>query len=410
MYPEDEQSAALMRALLNRLYEVDRVLAWTLLEAVRWELVSPMEDEAYRWRTSRLQEYGFVEFDEAMSIYRPLDPAKYREKIEAGLIEAKGGVVAPENLPMIPDLASEERFYAARMLQRLDGSELDRAMAEFVALQNRAFVGEGIEPSDTSQGTFVAERTTGYLSIGLEFLARANDDAAVGILRIVPLRDVFRVGFTIVERLRENVAKLRHRPTMTLIEGERFSFLRGADAALCEALLNARPMYASDAFEHDIFRTQAQVDDAALRLGLIAFKQLWLFGVLGVEPPELVRLAYGDVWRNQPPSVTFDAIFATWVATYALGGRPDMYGLSEAELARLPAVVAARPWGDDPLLWFSSLVGQVLDVMPSAARLLTRWLEATLQRFDEELGSMATVENPDLFVDLLLIQRAGLEG
>lgn len=407
VYPEDERTAAILRAMLDRLYEVDRVLAWTLLEAARWELMSPMEDEAYRWRTSRLEELGFVEFDEAMVIYQPLDPVRYREKLEAGDFEPKPRAAVPSSLPVVAVAASEERFYAAAMMQRLEGEALDRTMAEFVALQNRAFIAEGIEPGDVSEGQFVAERTTGYLSIGLEYLSRRDDARALEILRSAPLRNVFRVGFTIIDRLHENVSRLRRRPATTIIEGVRFSLLRGPDAALCEALLRARPMYSAAPTEQDIFHTQSQVDDAALRLGLIAFKQLWVFGVLGVAPGELVRLAYGDVWLNEPPTVTFDAIFATWVASYMLGRKPDMYGLSSAEVQRLPEVLRSRPWEGDLLGFFDALVGQLLESLPAGARLMTRWLEQTVDELADELGSVAGIDDVAMFTDVVIVQREG---
>ena len=88
-YVGDDTINALLRATIARLYEVDIVLGWTLLEAARWELKSTMEEEALRWRTSRLEEWGFVEMDEALRIYRPLDGPTYRDKTRAKRIAAE---------------------------------------------------------------------------------------------------------------------------------------------------------------------------------------------------------------------------------------------------------------------------------------------------------------------------------
>lgn len=407
VYPEDEATAVLLRQTIKRLYEVDRVLAWTLLEAVRWELVSPMEEEAYRWRRSRLEEYGFVEFDEAMKIYKPLDPARFRERLEAGEVDEKVAAEPQDNLPVLPSIPQEERFYAAAIIKSLDGADVQSVMAEFIALHNRALIAEGVEPGASSEADFVAERTTGYLSIGLEYLSRRNDEVAADLVRTVPLRDIFRAGFTTVERLRDNVARIRRRPALTIIEGEHWSLLREREAALCDAILRPRPQFAKSVTEHEIFHTQAQVDEAALRLGLIAFKQLWLFGVKQIAPGELVRFAYGDIWLNEAPDVTFDAFFASELAAVLSGREPDRFGVRPAELEKLPARLREKPWGDDPVGFFEPIVGPVLEQLPAGTRLVTRWLQETLDRLVDELGGVQEIDNPALFTPVLIVQANG---
>lgn len=404
VYPEDENSRALLNGLINRLYETDMVLAWTLLEAVRWELRSPMEEEAYRWRNSRLEEYGFVEFDEAMRIYRPLDPVRFRERIDAGDVDVKSAVDGPQNLPVLSGVADEGRYFAAAMIQRLEGESLQTVMAEFVALQNRALIAEGAEPSEAGDAQPVAERTTGYLSIGLEFLSRRNDERAVEILQSVHLRDVFRAGFTSVEKLRDNVARIRRRPTLTLVERERFSLLRAADAALCDAILRPRPMFAEISGDRDSFHTQDQVDRAALRLGLIAFKQLWLFGVMSVSPGELVQRTMSGLWLSEAPDLTFDAFFATALAQVLVERPPDTFGLRPGELNKLPALLRAKPWGDDAIGFFEPVVGPVLEELPAGVRLVGRWLETALAELHDELAAVSNVDTPELFRGLLVLQ------
>lgn len=404
VYRGDDSVNALIRAALNRLYELDMVLAWTLLEAARWELRSAMEEEALRWRTSRLEEWGFVDLDEAMEIYKPLDGAKYRERLERGEVGAKRPAVAAENIAALAVLGEQGRgLYAARILARLSGQELETAMAEFVALQNRASIAEGIDPGDRGDVEAVAERTAGYLSIGLEFLSRRDDERAADILRTAPLRDVFRVGFTTVDRLRDHVHRIRRRPTLSLIEGERFSLLRGADAALGEALANVRPQYAALDGTREIFSTQAQVDDAAFRLGLIAFKQLWLFGVLGAGPAELAQRAHSGAWLNEPPELTFDAFFAAAVAQVLVGLEPDGLGLAPSDLPLLLERIRARPWADDLLATFEPLVGPALERLGPGGRLMTRWLEATLAELVDELGGVS-VAMPEILTGLLLLR------
>lgn len=405
VYNGDDATNALLRSTMNRLFDVDMVLAWTLLEAARWELKTPMEEEALRWRKSRLEEWGFVEIGEAMQIYKPLDGARFRERIESGELASKTRVEPHTHLPALLELGSDERYFAVQAMSTLTPDELETTMSEFVALQNRAAVAEGIDPGDRADTQAVADRSTGYLSIGLEFLSRRDSARAADILRTVPLRDVFRVGFTTVERLRENVHRIRRRPTLTLVEGQRFSLLGEADATLCESIASVRPTYADSIGDRDIFHTQSQVDDAAQRLGLIAFKQLWLFGIMKTSPPELVHRASGGLWLNDADQLTFDGFFATAVAQVLLGTPVDTLGLSPSELSKLPARLRERPWEDDLLGAFEPLVGPVLEALGPASRLMTTWLESTVAELQDELAAVEAPE-PQLLTGLLVVQEA----
>lgn len=403
VYNGDDSTNALMRQGVARLYEVDMVLAWTLLEAVRWELRSTMEHEALRWRTSRLEEWGFVDLDEAMQIYRPRDGARFRERLEAGELPPKAAVET--TVPQVLSVADADHFYFTRAAAALSAEELNVVMAEYTALQNRAMVAEGIDAADRSEIEVIALRTTGYLSIGLEFVSRADLEQATQILRVVAVRDLFRIGYTTVERLHENVQRLRRRPTLTLVEGQKFSLLRGADAALCEALYRVRPQYADATGVREIFRTQAQVDDAATRVAVIALKQLWLFSVMKVEPAALAQLAYGGALQNEPPQLSFDAFFATALMQVLIGERVSTDGLHPQQLGEVARRLRDPSWRADPLATFEPVVGPVFEALGGAGRLMSTWLDATLAWLDDELGAV-TQPDAELLGDLLVLRAA----
>ena len=404
-YVGDDAVNALLRATIARLYEVDIVLGWTLLEAARWELKSTMEEEALRWRTSRLEEWGFVDMDEALRIYRPLDGPTYRDKLERSALSPKRvPQTAHTHLPALldSDPAAGESF-VARAIACLDAGDARTVRAEFVALQNRAAIAEGIDPGDRADVRILTERTNGYLSIGLEFLARGDVERAADVLRAAPLRDAFRVGFTTVDRLRDTVQTLRRRPTLSLIDGERFSLLRPADAALCEALQNVRPLYASTQGERRPFSEQSEVDDAARRLALIAFKQLWLFGVQRVTPDGIARNVASAQWSNDPSSLAFDSFFASAVACVVVGEPPAVY-LPGDKLRELPIRLRERAWADDPIAMFEPLIGPALESLGGAARLMTTWLDATLAELVDEVSEVLEPD-PALLGSLLVVGR-----
>ena len=200
---------------------------------------------------------------------------------------------------------------------------------------------------------------------------------------------------------RDTVQSLRRRPTLTLIEGERFSLLRSADAALCESLQNVRPLYANEAGERMPFSEQSQVDDAARRLALVAFKQLWLFGVHRVTPDSIANHVAAGKWHNDPSTLTFDAFFASAVASVVVGLKPNVSFPSD-ELGKLPTRLRERAWDDDPIATFEVLIGPALESLGGAARLMTRWLEDTLGQLEDELSRVSEPE-PALIGSVLVL-------
>jgi hypothetical protein len=388
---EDEETFVVMWRLLWRLYELDRVLAWSLLEAARWELTSDMEEHALRWRTARLEELGFVSREEAYAVYKWLDPAKTLERLEAGELGYWTTTHTPEYLDMPAVMRSElgREFFLVRVMEQVEDSAFLSAMLyELMILQNRVMLADGLEPGELSAGREVIRRTMGYASLGLEYLARGVEARGVEVVRAVPVRDLFRVGFTMAAQLQKQARQLISRPTLTLVEEAPHGLAGEADVALLESLLRQRPTWARDEATFDIFRSQAQVDEAALRLGKLAFKQLWLFVLQGATPDALIDLVSGDVVTG-PEQLTIDLLFATWIASGLVRGRGDCrHPLTLDELALLSEKLREAAWqADGVAVSFGPLIDEIGGRVPGAGRkMMTLWLEETLARLVDELA------------------------
>ncbi len=409
VYPEDEDMAALMRAMINRLYEVDYPLAWTLFEATRWELTSEMEESAFRWRTSRMEELGFMKFEEALEIYAPIQPVQFRERLEKRDLDPKITVHAPENteFPAVIESYVDDDFYFFKILKSIvEDRTVEDLLFELGTLTNRTMIADGIEPGEIESGYEVARRTLGFLSLGLEFLSRGDDERAHDVIQTVALREIFQTGYSLTRKLQLNVLELTKRPTLSLIEGDRFSLLNPVEEALCDALTRSHPSFAESDVQFDIFRKQAQVDSAAVRIGRIAFKQLWLFGVLNQSIDNLAALVYGGALLNDPADVTFDSLFATAIATFLTDGTPQLRGLTQAELQMLPGLLNQRPWTNDVIAYFEPLVGPILVEMPaSVASMATLWLTETLARLTDEFAFLTVEATHEVFGRIVLLSH-----
>ena len=398
VYPEDEDREVLVRALLHRLYELDRVLAWTVLEGVRWELSSEMEEYALRWRTSRLEEMGFVSRVEALQVYRLIDPSKLRERLELSQAEPLRVHVNRTTLDLPAVLKSElrEEFFFVRMLSTIESPALFHEKSfELGVLMNKVMIADGIEPGELGSGRQVIRRALGYLSLALEFLSRGDEPRARQLIAEAPYRELFRLGFSLLYALQRQVRQLMHRPTLTLLESQDASLLGDEDAALCEGLMRQRPTYGLSPERFELFESQRQLDEAALRLSRLAFKQIWWFALQRVTIEELVALATSEDRLGEATEVTFEAMMATWVAREILEGRGQLKPLDAAELERLLPRIAQRPWRlkSSPREHFSSLFERLAPLLlKGTGALFESWLDDTLARLEDELGAISRVD------------------
>jgi len=407
IYPEDEDKSGMLRTFFDRLYHVDRVLAWTFLEAVGWELMSEMEEEAYGWRNSRLEEYGFVERHEAVDIYSYVEPVDYRDRIGEGDAEEYAPVDPPDRLDL-PDVVRQEfdeEFYVFEVVKSIRNDEdLRRLLFQLRALLNRAMVADGIEPGEIDTGRPVVRRTLGYLSLGFEFVARGDIERAQELVLSRPLKELFQVGYSLTAKLQAKLESLRDEPTLSILEKDELSLLDPDDRAVAESLLRQRPTYAEDRQTFDIFKSQDQLDETAFSVGMIAFKQMWLFGLHAESVAEVGKLVYGDRTLNSPDEVTFDLLFATRLVHFLTDGDEPLDPIDPSTLQDLPSIVRDAPWKDDRNGYFADLIEPIVESAPVATRKLTvRWLRQTLEHLEEEFGDVQNIDEPKYFTSVLLL-------
>ncbi len=71
---EREDEIRLVYRIIDDLYRGDMTLARHTLMAARSELTSELEEMSYRWRAGRMSDLGYVDFYEALEVFRPIDP------------------------------------------------------------------------------------------------------------------------------------------------------------------------------------------------------------------------------------------------------------------------------------------------------------------------------------------------
>lgn len=242
---------ATLRSLLMDLMGDGPLEASRMLEALRWELPSELEEESLRWRSARLEDLGFPTREHAQALFAFLPPAA-REPLRP-TATVGGSAVVPAD-------ASVDLVEAA--FRGLTDGEREQLSQEVRYLVNCALVAEGAEPGDPPAVRRVSEGARDYLRLGLEHLTQGVSDRAPEVVREHTLRKVFQVGFSLTLELKfqaERLARLpgarRHRVWMMLDE----------EGAAISALLGPRPRRALrvPGAEPVVFRSRHELADSA---------------------------------------------------------------------------------------------------------------------------------------------------
>lgn len=362
--PEEENYADEVRLFLERMYAMDIEEALTLMSEARWSLSVELQEELYQARTSRLAEFGFVPYDEALAVFGWLDPIEWartqRERFAEGtMIEAplRVGELAALDQQLI---AVEEAFddaegsWFARALaalpnvmpEALAGDVLAATMTQLRAVAQRVLVADQGTPGDPDMTLSATRRALDAISLGLEFVADGDVKLAARVLAAVPLRDIHRAGFSVGLQLQRQARDMVARGNLSVTDAP-ISLLLAEDTAMIEGLLQLRPVMSVNTGRR--FRTMADVQYVAGRMGQIAFAELLFFAFMGFDKPALVSVLYDERFSATPVElISFRMLFATLLLNRVFDNERALMPMSLEELHTALATVRGEA---NPLSW-----------------------------------------------------------
>lgn len=195
------------------------------LESARYESPTELEETAFQFRQSRLEDLGFPPLEEAMRVFSWLDPDRVKGR-----------------RPPQPGLATQGRVdFVAAAFRGLGEVERLNLEMEVRGLVNRVMVAQAAEPGDPAALRRASEYARDTLDLGLEHLTGGVPAEAAEVVREHPLVTLFQVGFSLTLRLKRKAERLGRE------EGARFGeawLALDEEAAALRALGGKRPLKA----------------------------------------------------------------------------------------------------------------------------------------------------------------------
>lgn len=345
--PENEKLALALKQTVDRLFGTEPGFVLRLLEAVRWEMPSALEEECYRWRNGRLRDLGFVPLEEAGEIFAWTDPdeaARLSPHPEPPppVVPADDGEEGPQDLStsvVLPEgLLGEGGHVLSAALSLTDDEQRRRVAHELVLVANRLHIATGGDAGDTDALRATAKRAADTLGIGLSYLAKGDPGALKGPVESIPCLRLFQIGHSVTLRLGRELRTQLKNPAGGLA-GE--GILR-LDHPLREAVagvLRPHPLFfagLSDPRRSDFipFRSLGDVAETAKALSEAAFRAA-LVGGRGLCASDEVLSSYGVLDARTGPS--HGALLATWLCRALLEQVPSFAPLEDEALRGLAA-------------------------------------------------------------------------
>lgn len=422
--PQENAFGPEIRLFTERLYQMDVEEALSLMSEARWALSAVLQEGLFQDRNNRLADAGYVPYDESMAVFGRVDPiawtARQRNALRTGE-ELTHALPVGELTPLEPqalavqDALSEEDmpFFATTLAAltpalggELASEVLASTMAQLRAVAQRVLVAEGGKPGDPEALNIASRRTMDTLSLGLEFLTEGDPTIGARAVATIPLRELHRLGHSVTTQLQLQLRTMAKRGNLSITDQD-FSLLEGEDTALCEGLLQFRPVM--NASTQRRFRSVKDIQYVAQRLGQIAFSELFFFAWLGFDRASLIQVLQDEALNSTPiEMVRFRTLFATLLLNRLVDDERALMPMSIEELDEALAIITND---EDPVVMlFDRAKAMVESLQPEKQDLgpfLVAFIRETVTWMCDEMLSHASPTSRKIAKNWILIRPEG---
>jgi len=372
--------------------------------ATQSEVLAEVEEQAWRWRQSRIEEHGFPPLDEALAVYGP----------PTGALAAPESFLSPDaEAPPAPRAALRViggRGVLASAVDLLPHAAREGALIQMTSLANHILVADGADPGDPEAHRAAIEKAAAFAGIALAARGIRDTSAAVSAISRVPLVELFREGYERAEGLRRRAFGLV-REGWASAHAQALELLDAPILPRVRALLGPRPLCwdPSQGSGKDLreFRSFEEIEETRVALDVAE-----VLGRIFVERLGL-RVAAVLAGREGPGASApkFSTILLTALAWHAVRGEFAAVALPPPVAAEFVATVASRRSAkpgaarDAMEAFLARLAGDAgLGARESGA--LRAFALACLDKLVEECGDLSPSAPPDpRFVSCLLLEN-----
>jgi len=325
-----------LESLIRTMAEVDLNRYQALMTGLSAVLPAELEEELYRLRNARLAEHGFLPYEEAVSIYSPLEPAFLKRMEGATADPVVRDPQAPVTIPTIPLLlGGAGNLFLQAAMGVDDPLFADRLRLEFAGLANQLLAADGLQSPDTDDLIASCRRGARILNLGLEILSGRDPAAGRRLLERYPLTSVFRVAYGMVLKVKRE-AERWEAGSWFRARGLDVTFWAERWGGTLEGLLKRRPLFFTGQEDEQMrdFEWLGEVRQCTRILRRLMVVDGLLEVLARSCPPGQDGIA--------PLEDTYDRLLVTYWGRMSLGLGPTFEGLTVEQARDLLARLRSR--------------------------------------------------------------------
>jgi hypothetical protein len=199
---EDPQIIEMIEELIAANLQEDIQYTYSLLAHAAYMPPNEEEGKINQFRKARLEEDGFVTYEESLSIFRPVNMEQ---------IKRESSLPGYSNALAIRPEQKDQSFLAAvlsRAVVEWESEQYDDLTRGFAFLSNSLCAASRVEPDDSSGLKIVLKQVNSLAGLGLEYLSGHDVDLGLSLLKKTHPQILFRVGMTLVGKLQEEMVSL----------------------------------------------------------------------------------------------------------------------------------------------------------------------------------------------------------
>ncbi len=199
-----------LQEILEEMFERDYDYFSSLLDEVYWGVDAELEEQAYQYRSARLNDRGFPDYYEAQSVFGYLNPHQFDQIRRSYLPPNREDALEEEAQLNMAVLApgSDSSLFNAALTAGFAAPGKRQIRTEMALVANQVLVARAIDFGDPDAVREAIDLTHHYLNLGLEHLAGGDLNTAIDYLRETHMKLILRLGVRLTIDLRKRAEAL----------------------------------------------------------------------------------------------------------------------------------------------------------------------------------------------------------
>jgi hypothetical protein len=200
--PDNPEESRLIKELIERMYslEPERTAALLLYSGIATSIEA--EEECYQLRKRRIEDIGFQDYFEALSVYTEIDSEEaLPEKSPVGIKEVS---LLPTQL--VPEFS--ESLLLLRALSQVGPSETQNLLEELFYICNKVLSADRVSPADSEQMKGGIRKAVMGMNLGLDWWSSGRFEKAVHGVRTHYLQSFFHLSYGVLKRLQRRAKEV----------------------------------------------------------------------------------------------------------------------------------------------------------------------------------------------------------